>query len=129
LDPRVATELLTAVVARVDEKREARAAAMASFDAGYLIETYRHLAHAGKPDLLAEFESRATPATLARVAKLDTHALVRQAQAAVPELTAELEFATSLMSFNNKEAERHRTLAAELTPAGSLLAKNLEHWN
>jgi hypothetical protein len=129
MDPRAATELLTAVVARMDETGDARAAAIASFDAGYLIETYRQLAHAGKADLLAEFASRAAPAAVAKVATLDARALVRHARDVVPYLTAELEFAASLMSDTNREAARHREVAAALTPTDSLLARNLEHWS
>jgi hypothetical protein len=40
-----------------------------------------------------------------------------------------LEFAASLMSYDNEDARRRRERAAALTPAGSLLERNLEHWD
>jgi hypothetical protein len=129
MEPRVATELLTAVLGRIDEARDAHAAAMASFDAGYLLETYRQVADVDKGDLLAEFARRASPAAAARIAKLDAHGLVRDAQRGAPALAAELEFAASLMSYDNEDARRRRERAAALTPAGSLLERNLEHWD
>ncbi len=129
LDPKVGTELLSAIVARMGEATEPRAKTLAAFDAAYLIETYRQAVHAGKADLLAEFAARATPAAAARVASLDTQALVREAQAAAPDLTADFEFAAYLMSDTASAAAPHRERAAAGAPAGSLLARNLAHWN
>lgn len=134
-DSRVATDLLHTLLVRAESPSSSpQTAALAQFDFGYLVETYRQFDHAvgyGMLDgkvrggLLDEFAKRASPAEAARVAGLDAQALVRQAQEAVPALSAELEFAASLMSPDNKAAARHRGLAAAGAPTGSLLARNL----
>jgi hypothetical protein len=134
-DPRVATELLHTLLARAESPAsDPQAAALARFDLGYLVETYRQFGHAvdfgmlgGKRtgDLLGEFGAKAPPAESAKVASLDAQALVRQAQDALPALNAELEFAASLMSPDNKTAALHRDRAATGAPNGSLLAQNL----
>ncbi len=129
IDPTAGTDLLRAIVARIGESAEPRARTLASFDAAYLIETYRQVVHVGKTDLLAEFAARATPAAAARVANLDTQALLREAQAAAPDLAADFEFAAYLMSDAASTAAQHRERAAAGAPAGSLLARNLAHWN
>lgn len=116
--PAIATELLRAVLARAEAApKDARAAALASFDAGYLIETYRQMAHVGNVDLLRTVEQQSR-------AKLDGYALLREAQALAPGLTAEIEFAASLM-MTNAEAAPHRERAAAAARPGSLLALNL----
>ncbi|HZF30945.1 MAG TPA: hypothetical protein VE907_17650 [Gammaproteobacteria bacterium] len=134
-DSRVATELLHTLLARAESPAsDPRTAGLAQFDFGYLVETYRQFDHAvgyGMVDgkvagqLLPEFAKNAAPAEAAKVASLDAQALVRAAQQAVPALNAELEFAASLMSPDNKTAALHRGRAAAGASSGSLLAQNL----
>lgn len=135
-DPRVATELLHTLLVRAESPAtDPRSAALAQFDLGYLVETYRQFGHALDFEMLktehpgnpvADFARNALPAEAARVASLDGQALVRLAQEAVPALSAELEFAAALMSADNATAALHRGRAAAGAPAGSLLARNLE---
>jgi hypothetical protein len=134
-EPRLATELLHTLLVRAESPAsDLRTAALARFDFGYLVETYRQLDHAlsygmldGKVPvrLLDAFAESASPAEAAKVASLDAQALVREAQQAVPALDAELEFAAALMSADNKTAALHRGRAAASAPVGSLLAQNL----
>jgi hypothetical protein len=127
LDATIGTELLSAIVTRMSEATDPRARALASFDAAYLVATYGQLENAGRPDLLALFKAQAAPATASKVANLDTLALVRDAEAAAPDLTPELEFAAYLMSGATNAAAQHRDRAVAGAAAGSLLAQNLAH--
>ncbi|HUQ51692.1 MAG TPA: hypothetical protein VM692_05690 [Gammaproteobacteria bacterium] len=122
----LAESLLTAVVERTKTPQaDARAAAMAWFDAGYLLETYRQL------DLIYRYEMRPAhgrPATIVPRAQLavDGYALLRRARAQAPvtELP-EIEFAASLMT-QQRVASAHRDKAKAGAVPGSLLARNLE---
>jgi len=93
-DPHVGTELLNAVIARTEVPA---ATALAWFDAGYLVETYR------QHNLIHEHGMLPTPngyePLLAGAdAALDGYALVQKAADLAPELRAEIEFAVSLMT-------------------------------
>jgi hypothetical protein len=114
-----ATELLRTVLARAEAApQHTRTAALAWFDAGYLVETYRQMGQIDGANLqrAVEKENRGP---------LDGYALLRKAQALAPELTAEMEFAASLMMTNAAGAAEHRGRAAAGAQPGSLLALNL----
>lgn len=133
--PRVAAELLQVLLARAEHPAaDERSAALAQFDLGYLVETYRQFGHAlnfgmlgGKhvEEPLDSFANGASARDAAKVAALDGRELVRRTQHALPSLHAELEFAAALMSPDNKTFAVHRDRAAAGAPTGSLLAQNL----
>jgi len=104
-DPRVADELLAAVIARANGSATPDARTL--FDAGYLIESYRQAAH---------MHRRAGPT-------LDGYALVKRALV-LSGSNAEMEFAASLMTEGAPSAA-HRRRAQAGAPTGSLLARNL----
>ena len=121
-DRRVAAELLRAVMARTEAPD---ATALAWFDAGYLVETYKQYAH------VYEFRMVPTPKGYEPLlsgsnASLDGYALVRKAAELAPTLSPEIEFAASLMARDNAGSEEHRRRAAAAAVGGSLLARNLE---
>jgi hypothetical protein len=134
-NPRVAAELLHRLVMRAERPTvDERTAALAQFDLGYLVETYRQFGHAlnfGMVDgrrvaePLDSFAKSAPAAEAAKVAAIDGPELVRRAQAALPSLAAELEFAAALMSPDNKTFAEHRDRASAGAQAGSVLAQNL----
>jgi hypothetical protein len=119
----VADTLLTAVLARTQKPQaDARATALAWFDAGYLVETYRQL------DLIYRHEMRppqGRPATMVPAAQvdLDGYALVLKALAQAP--APEIEFAASLMT-QQILASAHAGKAKSGAVPDSLLARNLE---
>jgi hypothetical protein len=120
-DPRVAAELLSAVLGRALTAASSGAGGqLAWFDAGYLVETYRQASHVFKWDMLSTAE-RSTWALRDEPA-LDGYAFVRKAlqMGSVPEM----EFAASLMTEGPAGSE-HRRRAAAGAQAGSLLARNL----
>jgi hypothetical protein len=123
-DPAIAGELLGAVLARTKTApADPRAAALAWFDAGYLVETYRQL------DLIYKHEmrrtaGRATSMLPVEAAALDGYVLVQKALELTPVAKAEIEFAASLIA-TNPAAAAHRERAAANAIAGSLLAQNL----
>ena len=121
-DPRVAAELLAAVLGRaLTSAAQDRREPLAWFDAGYLIESYRQASAAFKRDLL----SGTRPGALAtgRGLTLDGYPFVRKAleQAGA---SPEMEFAASLIQSGPRAAE-HRRRAQAAAPAGSLLARNM----
>jgi hypothetical protein len=121
-DRRVAAELLRAVMARTEAPD---APALAWFDAGYLVETYKQYT------LIHEFRMLPTPKGYEPLlsgssATLDGYALVRKAADLAPKLAPEIEFAASLMVRDNATSEDHRRRAAAAAVSGSLLARNLE---
>jgi hypothetical protein len=125
-DVRVADALLTAVLERTNTPQaDARATAMAWFDAGYLVETYRQL------DLIYRHEMRPAhgrPATMIPSAHvdLDGYQLVLKSLAQVPvSEAAEVEFAASLMT-QQVLASAHADRAKTGAVPDSLLARNLE---
>ena len=123
-DAAIAGALLGAVLARTKTaSADARTAALAWFDAGYLVETYRQLdltyAHG-----MRRSNGRATSMVPAEAAALDGYVLVQKALAMTPTAKAEIEFAASLMTQHALAATHRREAAAGATP-DSLLAQNL----
>ncbi len=119
---RVGAELLRAVVARTEAPA---ATALAWFDAGYLVETYRqyNLIHVhGMLPTPKGYE----PLLVGASAALDGYALVQKAAELAPGRAPELEFAASLMARDNAVGEEHRRRAAAAAQPTSLLARNLE---
>ena len=122
-DRRVAAELLSAVLGRAltvaaKDSREA----VAWFDAGYLIESYRQASHVYKWDMLSSTERTAWQLRSEPEAA-DGYALVQKALHLAGS-NAEMEFAASLMK-EGPASTQHRQRAAAGAAAGSLLAKNL----
>lgn len=123
-DATVAAALLGAVLERTrTPQADAPATALAWFDAGYLIESYRQL------DLVYQHgmrfaHSRGTSMVPAEHRDLDGYALVQKALAQIPQPQAEIEFAASLMT-QQALAARHRRQATVGTAPDSLLAQNL----
>jgi len=127
-NPAMAAELLRAVVERTETKpAAAHAEALEWFDAGYLVETYRQLGliyqHEMRPS-----HSRWTSLVPEELSELDGYALLQKAAALAPDLQAELEFASALMSREPLTATHLRRAAADVEP-GSLLARNLAHYD
>jgi hypothetical protein len=123
-DPVVAGKLLGAVLARTETgSADPQAAALAWFDAGYLLETYRQLdqvyAHGMR-------HAHRRPASMvpAEAAELDGYVLVQKALVLAQDARPELEFAASLMT-ENVVAAAHRERAAAGAAADALLAQNL----
>ena len=127
-NPATAAALLRAVVERTKTKpADARAEALAWFDAGYLVETYRQLGLIYEHGMLPA-HGRWTSLVPAELTELDGYALVQKAVALAPESQAELDFASALMS-REPLTETHMRRAASGAAAGSLLAQNLVHYD
>ena len=127
-NPRMAAELLRAVVERTKTKpADARTEALAWFDAGYLVETYRQLGLIYQHEMRPA-HSRWTSLVPEELAELDGYALVQKAVALAPTSQAELDFASALMSREPLTAT-HLRRAASSAADGSLLALNLEHYD
>jgi hypothetical protein len=122
-DRRVAAELMSALIARVQSPDGARNP-LAQFDAGYLVESYRQASHIYKWDMLTTAE-RARWALRSEPSGVDGYALVTRA-ITMSGGNPEMEFAASLMTQGQAGAE-HRRKAMAGAKAGSLLAKNLAH--
>jgi hypothetical protein len=121
-DPRVADELLAALLARALATVAAGTPDPdALFDAGYLIESYRQAAHLNRDRL---FPVRVRPSwTRWGDPALDGYALIARALAlAGPR--PEMEFAASLVKGGERSADHRRRAEAGARP-GSLLARNL----
>jgi hypothetical protein len=121
-DERVAAELLAAVMARAQEDSGTGRNALAWFDAGYLVESYRQASHIYKWDMLegrakAEWKMRSEPGGV------DGYALVRKALQ-VAGSNPEMEYAASLMKAG-AVSDEHRRRAQAGARSGSLLARNL----
>jgi hypothetical protein len=117
-DPRIATELLQAVLKRAEPATSGGAATpLALFDAGYLVETF----HQGSG---INRSSDALTAALRDLKVIDGYEMVRRAMD-LGGATPEMEFAASLMKEGPVSAE-HRRRAVSGARTGSLLAKNLE---
>jgi hypothetical protein len=120
-DERVAAELLAAVLARAQSDAGKGRDALAWFDAGYLVESYRQASHIYKWDMLtgkakSDWKLRSEPG-------VDGYALVRKALT-VSGGNAEMEFAASLMK-DGAASAAHRRRAEAGASSGSLLARNL----
>jgi hypothetical protein len=122
-DRKVAAELMTAIMARAEAGGGSRDA-LAWFDAGYLVESYRQASHIYQWDMLSPAE-RATWTIRTEPSGTDGYALVRKA-IAITGTSPEMEFAASLMKDGAIAAEHRRRAMAGAKP-GSLLAKNLAH--
>jgi hypothetical protein len=123
-DPAVAGALLGAVLARTKTAAaQPQAAALAWFDAGYLVETYRHLDLAYRHGM-RNGHGRAASMVPPEAAQLDGYVLVQKALALAREARPELEFAASLMT-DDVTAAAHRERAAAGISADALLARNL----
>jgi hypothetical protein len=121
-DKRVAAELLTAVLGKaLTAAARDRKDALAWFDAGYLIESYRQASHIYKWDMLSGSERVAW--NLRTEPGLDGYSFVSKALQ-LSGSQPEMEYAASLMKEGPTSAE-HRRRAVTGATAGSLLAKNL----
>jgi len=124
--PQAANELLSALFARAKTSaRDPGVAAIAQFDAGYLIESYRQQSEIDKTDMLAAFaRSSGVP-----LGELDGYATVEKAIAMTPRDVAAMEFAASLMTKDKAAAKQHRINASAGAAPGSALAANIaEAW-
>jgi hypothetical protein len=121
-NPQAATELLSALLAlERAPARDPHAAALAEFDAGYLIESYRQQGEIDKTEMLTAFaRSSGVP-----LSTLDGYALVENAVAMKTSDVAAMEFAASLMTTDKAAAARHRDSATAAATPGSLLARNI----
>jgi len=123
-NPTVSAELLGAIVARTQGASPGSAAALAWFDAGYLIETYRQFGLVHEHRMLPS-GTAFTPMLAGDQAALDGYVLVQKALALAPEKRPEMEFAASLMTRDSAAAAAHRGRAAAAAGADSPLALNL----
>jgi hypothetical protein len=121
-DSEAAAELMSAVMKRA-EAGGARDA-LAWFDAGYLVESYRQASHIYKWDMLTAAE-RAKWTLRSEPGGSDGYAMVVKA-IAMAGANPEMEFAASLMKDGAIAAE-HRRKALAGAGSGSLLARNLAH--
>lgn len=122
-DRKAAAELMSAIMGRAEANNGSRDA-LAWFDAGYLVESYRQASHIYTWDMLTPAE-RATWSIRTEPHGTDGYALVRKA-IAITGTSPEMEFAASLMKDGTVAAEHRRRAMAGAKP-GSLLAKNLAH--
>jgi len=95
--PDIGVELLRAVMARIETVAESSpAAALAWFDAGYLVESYRQFDVAQGYGMLPG--RKRWPLLSGQPATLDGYALVEKAIGLARDQRSEMEFAASLMS-------------------------------
>ena len=121
-DPRVANELLAAVLARaVAASAGAVPDPQALFDAGYLLESYKQAAHLHRYNMLAPAAGNRW--TLRNEPAGDGYAMVVRA-IAMQQGNPDMEFAASLMK-EGAASIQHRRRAEATVKAGSLLAQNL----
>jgi hypothetical protein len=121
-DPRVANELLAAVLARAVAASAGSAPdPLALFDAGYLLESYKQAAHLHRYNMLAP--AAADRWTLRSEPAGDGYAMVVRA-IGLTHGNPDMEFAASLMKEGTASTE-HRRRAEASAKAGSLLARNL----
>ena len=121
-DPKISAMLLNRIKARADamtSDRRDSAAALAWFDLGYLIETYRQAARA------AQYGNAFWTFRLPNTGDLDGYALVEKAVQNGGGL--EMEFAAVLIKGEHHDADyqRHLQRAMQAAQPGSLLAQNL----
>ena len=110
-DPQVAKELLTRVLARAEGADREVPDALAWFDAGYLIETYKQWVGTSEPN----------PAS-----RMDGYAWVKKAIAERGD-DAEMQFAAALITLSGPEAVHrdHARRAIQGAKSDPLLAQNL----
>ena len=125
-DRRVATELHDTFTKRAAEaERLGRPAhAIALFDAGYLAETFKQIAHLGQS---AEFRTRANTATAA-VGNTDGYAMITRSLSLKADDPA-LEFAAALVTASNDRQAylQHASKARKGVAKDALLARNIDH--
>jgi len=124
--PRAANELLRTLLTVAEAlARDPQTAALAEFDAGYLIESYRQQSEIDKTDMLAAFaRSSGVP-----LGTLYGYVMVEKAIAMRPRDVAAMEFAASLMTTDKAAARRHQSNASAGAAPGSALAANIrEVW-
>ena len=122
--PEIGAELLSAVLARTKTDFGAEAA-VAWFDAGYLVETYRQLDVAQGYGMLPNGKT-AAPLLSGLPAAPDGYRLVQKAIAIAPDLGAEMELAAALMAPDAASRLGHRDRAMAAAAVGSPLAANLD---
>lgn len=121
-DRKVAAELMTAITKRAEAGGSGNA--LAWFDAGYLVESYRQASHIYKWNMLTAAE-RAKWTLRSEPGGVDGYAMVVKA-IATAGTNPEMEFAASLMK-TGPVSDEHRRRAVAGARSGSLLAKNLAH--
>ncbi len=121
-DPRVAVALSAALQARTgNTAAPARQRALALFDAGVQIESYRQASQALKWDMLTGEARRAW--AIDREPAKDGYPLVRQA-IALAQADAAMQFAASIMTTGETAAAHHRRAVA-MAHGDAVLAKHL----
>ena len=124
-----ANDLLRALLDRAAKTTDdSRETALAWFDAGYLIESYRQYGMTYEVDLLGRFDkAKASRGLRESLGAVDGYALVQKAIAMTHE--PEMEYAASLLNTKDGAASaRHRANAKAAAKEGSLLALNLKNW-
>jgi hypothetical protein len=122
-DSQAARELLAKVVARSTEAENAgHPDALAYFDAGYLIETYKQWIGRNLPHMTDNMRMDPNPA-----ANLDGYTLVKKA-IALRGRDAEMEFAAALITLEGPQADHRQHVANAIAGAkdDTLLAQNLK---
>lgn len=122
--PEVGAELLSAVLARTKAASRVEAA-VAWFDAGYLVETYRQLDVAQGYGMLTNGRAVA-PLLSGLPAAPDGYRLVQKAIGLAPDLGPEMELAAALMAPDAGARAAHRDRAMAAAATGSPLAANLD---
>ena len=113
-DAGLAKRLLTALEARATKAPQTPAAGLASFDYGYLVETYRQLGQRGV-DVKASIEA------------IDGYAYVKSAMAQMPN-DAGLQFAAALITEGSASRAQHAAhvqKAREMSRSDALVARNV----
>jgi len=118
-DPAVARQLLDAVMVRAKSSRTI--GAQASFDAGYLIESYKQATH------IREKKADTAWAAVDETLKIDGYGLVKKAMAVIGTTNPEMEFAASLMT-QGAQSREHRARASANAGNDSALAANLARY-
>ena len=120
-DQRVARELLSRLMARAQEaEARGRPDTLASFDAGYLVETYKQAV----PELKNEIGAANTGSITDLVRGLDGYAWIQKA-IGLRGKDAEMEFAAAIITRRGRAPNDHLLKAASGATDGSLLARNL----
>jgi hypothetical protein len=123
-DMQVAGEFLSAVLARTAATPESDVPALAWFDAGYLLETFKQYGLTQEWGMVPG-GSPAVNMLPKNLRAIDGYALVEKAIAGTKESRADMEYAASLMVRDSAVSAAHRARAAAGATHGSLLAANL----
>lgn len=117
-DAQVAADLLAVLQARAGRRQPQPAGALAAFDAGYLVETYRQASLVYRWEMLTPADRTAW--VLRDAPAIDGYAQI--AKALERSTDAAMEFAASLVT-RDPRADGHRRRAAAAATPGSALAK------